>query len=247
MQFKTHFSDGISVAFADSLLASLQAVPSGDGVFNLYRDVNPELDVPGAAQLRCGNLRRLLVSRPLPVPLLVVVEAPGWRGCRFSGIPITSEALLAEPGFPWQGQATRRDGPLGEQSATIFHRAMAGYHGSILVWNTFPFHPHRPGEPCSNRTPSRKEQLLGRTYLEAVLAWAQPQYCAAVGRIAQRALSDLGQANSPIRHPAQGGAAEFARGMAALLRTIHEAQALEVEEGVGREHGLGEERRVEEG
>lgn len=244
MQLKRSFSGDASVAFAGSLLASLRAVPSGDGVFNLYRDEYPELDVPGAAHLRCGNLRGLLASRPLPVPLLVVVEAPGWRGCRFSGIPITSEALLMQPGFPWAGTPTRRDGPLGEQSATIFHRAMAGFHHAVLVWNTFPFHPHRPGEPCSNRTPSRKEQHLGLPFLERVLAWSRPTQCAAVGRIAERALSDLGVAHTPIRHPAQGGAADFSRGMAALLGAMHETQFLDAEQGIGREDGFGEERGV---
>lgn len=229
--------------FVPALLDALHAVPSSDGLFNLYRDGDAALDVHGAPEMRRENLRGLLASRPLPVPLLVVVEAPGWRGCRFSGMPITSEALLADPHFPWRGRLTHRDGPLGEQSATLFHRAMAGYHDSFLVWNTLPFHPHRPGAPCSNRTPSRKEQQLGLPFLERVLAWARPTTCAAVGRIAQRALTDLGVAHTSIRHPAQGGAAEFAHGMSALLFAMHEEKAFEVEQRIGREHGLGEERR----
>ena len=104
--------------------------------FNFYRRG------PGAA-LRRARLADYLELH-MDAPLLLVAEAPGFRGTRISGIPLTSERQLSGTGP-------------AEATATIVHRVLAelGLVQSVLLWNVVPTHPHLPGKPASNRRPTR--------------------------------------------------------------------------------------------
>src|SRR5437879_5237580 len=95
------------------------------------------LDRPGAAALRSANLLDYLGSRRQP-GLLLVGEAPGYRGCRFSGIPFTSERSL--PADRWS--SLQPHGWL-EPSATVVHRALArlDIEAETLLWNAMPWRP----------------------------------------------------------------------------------------------------------
>jgi uracil-DNA glycosylase len=130
--------------------------------------------------------------------LLLVGEAAGYRGARVSGIPFTSERQLTG------------SGP-AEASATIVHRVLAelGLEEHVLLWNVVPTHPHRPGEPASNRPPRAAEIDVSRPFLEQLAAG---RMVVPVGRVAEAALGTAG-----IRHPAHGGASEFRSGLAALV------------------------------
>jgi len=89
--------------------------------------------------LRRARLAAYLESRA-DAPLLLVGEAPGYRGARISGIPFTSERQLTG------------SGP-AEATATIVHRVLAelGLAGQVLLWNVVPTHP---GSATSNRPPT---------------------------------------------------------------------------------------------
>jgi uracil-DNA glycosylase len=186
--------------------------------FNLYRDLDPAYDRPKAAGIRRQNLHNYLTSFPARPAALVVGEAPGWRGCRFSGIPFTSEAMLLNGDLPFHGaQSSRCDRPYAEASATIFWRVMRDYHTSFLVWNCLPFHPHLPGKPLSNRSLRRGEIRAHLGLLADLIAVLEPTQVIALGRCAQRALAELGQPALPVRHPSHGGAGEFTQGMEAIF------------------------------
>jgi hypothetical protein len=65
------------------------------------------------------------------------------------------------------------------------------------------------------------ERRAGGAALAALLAAVRPIAVVPVGRIAERALADLGIAALPsVRHPAQGGATLFRAQAGAALRNL---------------------------
>jgi len=166
------------------------AAASIGATFNFYRD--------GArAGLRRERLAAYLAERA-GAPLLLVAEAPGWRGARVSGIPLTSERQL-----------TGR-GP-AEATATIVHRVLAelGLARETLLWNVVPTHPHLPGRPDTNRRPTRAEVEESRRFLEAL---ARGRRTVAVGRLAHAV-----RGGPYGRPPAHGGAAAFRDGLEVMV------------------------------
>jgi uracil-DNA glycosylase len=135
------------------------------------------------------------LARHACADVLLVGEAPGYRGARISGIPFTSERQLAG------------EGP-AEATATIVHRVLAelGLEEQILLWNVVPTHP---GTESSNRRPSRAEVASGLRFVAPLAAGRQ---LVAVGRLAQAVCDGL-----PLRHPSHGGAREFRAGLVELL------------------------------
>jgi hypothetical protein len=207
------FSDRLWNALAPLLLAP----PPSDTLFNPYLSTDPALDVPGAAELRVANLRAYLDLFDAPPPVLAVAEAPGYRGCRFSGIPLVSEKQLVDPDFGIEGVPTSRQGPIGEQSATIYARVLAHRRPLVFTWNAVPFHPHKPGQPLTNRRPTQAEIDHAAPTLDALAGVLKPQRIVAVGRVAEATLGRLGYAPVYVRHPAQGGARLFEVGMTRVL------------------------------
>jgi uracil-DNA glycosylase len=171
-------------------VARLAAERIGE-TFNFYRDGD------GAA-LRRDRLAGYLEARK-NARLLLVGEAAGYRGARASGVPFTSERQLSG------------HGP-AEASATVVHRVLAelGLEDAVLLWNLVPTHPHRPGEPDSNRRPTHGEIAASRPFLAQL---ARGRRVVAIGRLAER---ELGVPY--VRHPSHGGAAAFRAGLIEVLR-----------------------------
>jgi uracil-DNA glycosylase len=183
-------------------------------VFNIYSESNRKIERADANQIRRANLYQYLASFSERPSTLIVGEAPGWRGCRFSGVPFTSEAQLDTARLPFQGKiASLRTPPYSEATATIFWKVMAPYHPHFLAWNCIPFHLHRPGEPLSNRRPSKSEIVRFLPLLSKLVALLQPHRVIAAGRCAEMALIKIGVPALPLRHPSHGGAAAFERGI----------------------------------
>jgi len=154
---------------------------------NFYREGR------GAA-LRRDRLAAYLSARA-EVSLLLVGEAPGYRGARVSGIPFTSERQLTGAGP-------------AEATATIVHRVLGELvlEEDVLLWNVVPTHP---GTASSNRAPSRAEVAAGRVFADELAAGRR---VIAVGRVAHAALG-----GTYVRHPSHGGAHSFAAALRALI------------------------------
>ncbi|MBK8901449.1 MAG: uracil-DNA glycosylase [Anaerolineaceae bacterium] len=153
---------------------------------------------------------------------LLIGEAPGYRGCRQTGIPFVSLSLLDGliERFP---QADNPFQPVGEwqqirgeASATILWRTVGSWQPLPLLWNVFPFHPHQPGQPQSNRTPTAREIEAGRPFLTHLLHLFPSVSLIAVGQKAAGALARWGWAHSAVRHPSQGGARAFAAALSVM-------------------------------
>jgi uracil-DNA glycosylase len=173
----------------DEFIERLRRVCIG-GTFNFYRD-------GAAAALRRERLLAYLRSRQ-EASLLLVGEAPGYRGARVSGIPFTSERQLTG------------SGP-AEATATIVHRVLAelGLEEETLCWNVVPTHPYRPGRPETNRRPTAEEVEASRPFLDAL---SHGRRLVAIGGLAESA------SGAPaVRHPSRGGAGAFRDGLTTLL------------------------------
>ena len=121
--------------------------------------------------------------------LLLVGEAPGWRGARVSGLPFASERQLTGTGP-------------AEATATIVQGALAELELDALCWNVVPTHP---GTARSNRRPTGAEVSASRPFLEEL---SRKRTVLAVGRLAEHVTG------APyVRHPSHGGAAAFRAGL----------------------------------
>jgi hypothetical protein len=189
--------------------------PTPPNVFNPWRDIDPTTDLsPDAPATRIERLRAHLA---VDARYVFVGEAAGYQGCKVTGIAFTSERLMLEGRIPRirldVPRLTSRERPWSEPSATTVWGTLhsLGIAADAVLWNAYPWHPHRRGEAHSNRTPTRTERMAGLTVLRSLLHAYPEARVFAVGRNAQASLSELGVAAVTLRHPSMGGAMEFAR------------------------------------
>ncbi|PCN48090.1 hypothetical protein Csp2054_08930 [Curtobacterium sp. 'Ferrero'] len=207
--------------------AALDAVPAAADAEALY-DVST-----AAGRLRRTNLSRYLDAVAPTAGMLLVAEAPGWRGMTNTGVPFTSMRELGagylapeEPTAPW------------EASSRVVQAVLADWRGPLPVtWAVFPHHPFRAPDRLTNRTPRPQEVRDGAPVALALLEALRTRRTGggaggaaadadadadadvrvvAVGRKAQGALALAGIDAVAVRHPAQGGATQFTAEMRAL-------------------------------
>ncbi|WP_377273636.1 uracil-DNA glycosylase [Peterkaempfera sp. SMS 1(5)a] len=206
----------------------LRAVPVPDDAEFLY---GPDPD----GRRREHNLRRYheLTAASMAaggLRVMMVGEAPGYRGHTVSGVPFTSvRQLMSRPGLitgaPQGDGFTLPEHPAAtwEQSSGIVWRALAGWRGALpLMWAIYPNHPHEPGRPATNRAPRATEVAAGVPIALALAEAFGITTFLAVGRKAQGALARAGIGATPVRHPAQGGARAFTEQLAAFNAAAHE-------------------------
>jgi uracil-DNA glycosylase len=199
-------------------LVGLVGSYSGPDVFNPWRDGDPLDDRDGP-----GNRRiRLFQHFDCEPTFLLIGEAPGYQGCHFSGVPFTNEKLILDgvvPRVTRRQRITSRPRPWSEPSATIVWRVLhaLGVAERTVMWNAFAWHPHKAGEPMSNRRPTQTELVGGLSVVRAVLSHFSAARVVAVGRVAEVTLKRLSiPFDAAIRHPSMGGATEFEAGMRKL-------------------------------
>ena len=196
-----------------------------DHVYNPWADADP-LDLPVAAAGPAARLARLTAHFAVDARLILVGEAAGYQGCHFSGMAFTNEKLLLAGAIPRvriDGRITARPLPWCEPSATVVWGALHA-HGlaeRTVLWNAYAWHPHKPGDLYSNRTPTRTEVEDGKAVLDAVLDHFRDAWVVAVGQVSGRTLRSLGREPAAVvRHPAMGGANAFRAGIAELAQRL---------------------------
>ncbi|TLM82771.1 hypothetical protein FDW83_12560 [Pseudarthrobacter sp. NamE2] len=204
----------------DAFIERLAAVAAGPAWTNFF-----DHSVPANA-LRRENLRlyltQMLERRP---GVLLVGEAPGFRGMRITGVPFTNRSMFEGPansfglfgtgaGYVLPPEAA---GVPSEPTATVMWQVLAELEFLPLLWSAFPWHPHRPGQPLTNRTPRPFEAALGTPFWQALAELSEVRTVVAVGNVAHRSLLRSGLDVPKIRHPAHGGRAGFKSGLEQLL------------------------------
>jgi hypothetical protein len=165
------------------------------GALNIYNEGQCVAwgEGPGAAMQRVSALSRYLAAH-WGAPTVMVGEAPGKDGARWTGVPFTSCRLL------------NGSGPT-ERTATAVRRALADLDcdDEVLLWNVSALFPP------DNRNPRKPEIDACAPALDLV---CRDRTVFAIGRCAQ------GATKAPyIRHPSHGGEALFAAGVRIALRS----------------------------
>jgi len=206
-------------SLAESLIDTL---PYGrSGLFNPWRDRCPH-DAAGNGPAE--KLDRLALHLDCDPELILAGEAPGYQGCRYSGVAFTSERLLGEGAIPripaLSGRLSTRRLPFSEPSATIVWKTLyrLGLAERTILWNAMQLHPYRTDNLWSNRTPTPDEISLGEPALRILVEAFPAAKIIAVGKKSEGLLLQMGiPIAGSVRHPANGGATEFAAGLKGLM------------------------------
>lgn len=189
-----------------------------ESVFNPYSDRCPVYDLPHGPEQRRRNLRsQLEVALDVGVDSIWLGRDLGYRGGRRTGIALTDEPNLANLSTCFSktvqvARATR--GPqVAERTAAVVWRVIKELEVCVFTWNVFPLHPHKYGEPLSNRCHTKAERLATRSLLLELVQMLRPHRVVAIGNDAEAGLADLGIGCERVRHPSYGGISEFESGM----------------------------------
>lgn len=191
-----------------------------DHVFNPYTDRCPVHDRADAPERRSENLLSVLeAATTRSIDTLWIGRDYSYRGGRRTGLAFTDDERLDEHALRW-GLTLRR--PTGgavvrERSARVVWNILSRIRATVFLWNVFPFHPHQPDSPFSNRSHVAVERRSGQHLLEQLVRLLEPSAIIAIGNDAEKAARGLaGPAKVvKVRHPSYGGQTEFLAGMEA--------------------------------
>jgi uracil-DNA glycosylase len=198
----------------------VSAVPSGPGLNNFFDDTDP------ANAHRRRNLETYLQEMLDRSPkVLLLGEAPGFRGMRITGVPFTNRTMFEGPanrfglfgpgkGYVLPAEATA---VAAEPTATVMWDVLTDLDFLPLLWSACPWHTHVKDQPLSNRTPTTAEAGLGTLFWRSLVELFPIETVVAVGNVAHRSLVRSGLDAPKVRHPAHGGRSGFKRGLEELL------------------------------
>jgi uracil-DNA glycosylase len=207
-------------ASVNAFVERLAAVPTVEGRTNFFDHSHP-----GNA-VRRRNLELYLSEMLDRSPkVLLLGEAPGFRGMRITGVPFTNRTMFQGPANafglfgPGKGYALPAEAEevASEPTATVMWEVLAELDLLPLLWSACPWHTHVMGKPQSNRTPRITEARLGTPFWQSLVELFAIEAVVAVGNIAHRSLLSSGVDAPKVRHPAHGGRSGFKTGLEELL------------------------------
>lgn len=195
-------------------LASVQIA----NVFNPYCDHCEVHDLADAAAIRRRNLEAVLaVRKSARVDSIWFGRDLGYRGGRRTGLALTDEvAMFSVAKGPKKSAKIVRathGTPVAERTAAVIWSVINRLRRPPMLWNAFPFHPHEPEAPFTNRAHTTRERRLTAWTIEALIERFDNPRLIAIGNDASKALSDLGFEHEMARHPSYGGQREFVETM----------------------------------
>ena len=192
-----------------NFIKSLQKQKTTDTVFNQYRDKSIS-----------DNLKLYLeyMFSQKGKRIMLVGEAPGYKGCRITGIPFTSGKLFQTSKHPCIKDLSPKvqiSKVLSENTAKIVWDHLTTIESTPLFWNAFPFHPHIKNIPTTNRKPNKKEMDAGSEFLQKLSSFYKPDIVAGIGRKGESCAKKVfpGLNIAYIRHPSFGGKKQFIQGL----------------------------------
>jgi hypothetical protein len=198
----------------EHFVSNLRAV-SLKNVFNPYSDRCEIHDVPDAPERRARALLHMLnAAAETDVDAIWIGRDLGYRGGRRTGLALTDDIHLTVHATRWSVTIERptTGSMVAERTAAVVWSMLASVTAHVFLWNVFPFHPHEPGDPFTNRSHGARERAVGETILAELILILRPRRVVCIGNDAARAalrlcgLADVVQ----VRHPSYGGQREFA-------------------------------------
>ena len=188
-----------------------------ENVFNPYSDHCPVHDKLDAPANRSSTLSAILEAAASGgIHSVWIGRDLGYRGGRRTGLALTDDVHVSAHAARW-GIKTRRCTkglPVKERTAALAWSVLDEIQLPIFLWNVFPFHPHEPSMPFTNRSHRASERAVGEELLSELLRLLRPERVIALGGDAAR----CGERVAPgkclkVRHPSYGGQADFLRQM----------------------------------
>jgi len=187
-------------------------------VFNPYSDRCEIYDLADAARIRRRNLETVLKARHADkIESIWFGRDLGYRGGRRTGLALTDEVTMFTDTSPFNrairiARATHGS-PVAERTAAVIWSVIGRLSRAPMLWNAFPFHPHEPESPFTNRAHTTKERRETAWAIESLIEHFNGPRLIAIGNDASKALADLGFAHETARHPSYGGQREFVETM----------------------------------
>lgn len=190
-------------------------------VFNPYADSCDIADAPGrGAEARRSTLQSYLAAvERSGCDTMWMGRDLGYRGGRRTGLALTDEANLHRVPIRYPGACVAKatmGAAVAERTAAEIWSVLLRVDAAPLLWNVFPFHPHEPNNPLSNRKFTRCELRLAEELNVELISWLGIKRIVALGQDAASYGRRLGIKVISIRHPSYGGVSDFRRGMSEL-------------------------------
>lgn len=141
------------------------------------------------------------------------------RGGRRTGLTLTDDVHVATHAARWgiETQRCTKGLPVKERTAALAWSVLDEVELPVFLWNVFPFHPHEPSLPFTNRSHRASERAVGEEILCELLRLLRPERVVTLGGDA----ASCGERVAPgkclkVRHPSYGGQADFLRQMSDL-------------------------------
>ncbi|MCB5188873.1 uracil-DNA glycosylase [Methylobacillus caricis] len=204
-------------------------------VFNPYRDHCGIHDLVDGPKVRRRNLTSYLEAvEKLKTDTIWMGRDLGYRGGRRTGLALTDEQRLSLFAQLYPGALPQKatKGPvIAERTATEIWNILTRLAQPPLLWNVFPFHPHEPGNPLTNRRFTSRELAMVSELNHSLISWLDIKRIICIGQDAAAYAKSLGLEVDCVRHPSYGGIADFRMGM----RKVY---GHDLQEGIGSQLSL---------
>ncbi len=198
----------------DAFIKSLASY-EGALTFNPWKDTDLRYEVENAPSIRKEQLHDYLSRRVGKAKLFLIAEACGYQGGHFTGIAMTCERMIlnehpavnslmilgkegkrtSRKDSPMIAKPTQKEKGFNEPTDSVVWKACldAGLSADeFILWNIYPFHPHKKDDLLSNRTPTDDELAIGLSYTKELLSLTGSLPLLAIGKKSENTLLDAG-------------------------------------------------------